>query len=299
MTMLDLRVATLNAAGGEKTFERISNDSKQSRLEALEMLIKHLDADLLCLQEVSQYTDAEGLTHSLREKINQECNYASCFYGKTLSMKTHTQVKNEIMVDGVFKDWVDWSKGNAIHSRFAFSRLSEPNVAGAPRNIPLYQPITYEGNRDTEPRFVILSRLNAAPFPFAATLHLTTLVGERKRQATQGRVEQALRMRSRQIKVFLDLVGKYVLEEKQPMILAGDFNAKKDEACLQQLVEAGFVRLEPKNEGPSHAGSGRMIDHIWFFPEERLVEYDCFIVDSDLSKRASDHLPVVADMRIK
>jgi len=83
------------------------------------------------------------------------------------------------------------------------------------------------------------------------------------------------------------------------LILAGDFNATKDEACILQLLEAGFVRLEPENEGPSHAGSGNLIDHIFFYPRERLVEYQCHIEDGDLSKRASDHLPIVADMRIK
>ncbi len=299
MTVLDLRVATLNVAGGEKTFEQVSNDSKQARLEALGKLIKHLNADLLCLQEVSQYIDAKGVTYSLRDRINQECDFRSCFYGKTLTMKMHVQAKNETTSDGVFKDWMDWSKGNAIHSRFAFSSMNDPKAADEPRNIPLYQPAAYEGNRDTEPRHVILSRLNRAPFPFAATLHLTTLVGERQLESSLARIEQAQMLRSQQIGKFLDLVRKPVLEERQPMILAGDFNAEKDEACIQQLFEAGFIRLEPQKAGPSHGGSGRMIDHILFFPRERLVNYESFIEDSDLSKRASDHLPVVADMRIK
>jgi endonuclease/exonuclease/phosphatase family metal-dependent hydrolase len=146
---------------------------------------------------------------------------------------------------------------------------------------------------------VILSRLNVPPFPFVATLHLTTLVGERQPDAPQGRMVQAQRLRAQQVEVFLDLVKQPVLEMKQPMILAGDFNAEMDEDCIQQLLEAGFTRLEPNNAGPSHGGSGRMIDHILFFPGERLLEYDCYIEDSDLSKRASDHLPVVADMRIE
>ena len=299
MTVLDLRVATLNVAGGEKTFEQVSNDSKQSRLEALERLIRHLNADLLCLQEVSQYVDAQGVMHCLRDKINQDCDFRSCYYGKTLTMKMHQQVKNPAMDDGVFKDWLDWSKGNAVHSRYAFSSLDDPKVAGEPQNIPLYQPVTYEGNRDTESRFAILSRLNVAPFPFSATLHLTTLVGERQPEAPQSRVKQAQRLRAQQIGKFLELVRKPVLEEKQPMILAGDFNAEKHEDCIQQLLEAGFIRLKPKNTGPSHGGSGRMIDHILFFPREGLVDYECYIEDSDLSKRASDHLAVVADLRIK
>jgi cell division protein ZapA (FtsZ GTPase activity inhibitor) len=63
MGILDLRVATLNISGGEKTFEEYSSGTQKSRQEALEMLIKRLDASILCLQEVSQYIDADGITH--------------------------------------------------------------------------------------------------------------------------------------------------------------------------------------------------------------------------------------------
>jgi len=299
MTMLNLRVATLNIGGGEKTFEEFSHDTQQSRLDALEMLIKHLKADLLCLQEVSQYIDADGLSHSLMENINQAGDYDHYCYGETLSMETHMQVKKDVMVKGVFKDWKDGSKGNAIHARKPFTRLSDPKKPGTPRNIPLYQPKAYEGNRDTDPRFVLLSRLNASPFPFVSTLHLTTLVGERNPHPIEAKIEQSQLLRYQQTNRFLDLVRKYILNEAQPLILAGDFNATKDETCILQLLESGFVRLEPENESPSHAGSGKLIDHIFFYPRERLVEYQCHIEDGDLSKRASDHLPIVADMRIK
>ena len=214
-------------------------------------------------------------------------------------MVNHMQVKKDVMVKGVFNDWKDWSKGNAIHARIPFTRLSDPKKPGIPRNIPLYLPGAYEGNRDTDPRYVLLTRLNSSPFPFVATVHLATLVGERQLQVSQTRIKKAQLLRYQQISRFLDLVRKHVLDEKQPMILAGDFNAAKDESCVLQLLESGFVRLEPENEGPSHAGSGKMIDHIFFYPGERLVEYQCNIEDSDLSKRASDHLPIVADLQIK
>ncbi len=67
---LDFRIATLNISGGEKTYEPIPNDSTQGRQEALMLLIKQMNADVLCLQEVSQYVDADGVTHSPLEAIN-------------------------------------------------------------------------------------------------------------------------------------------------------------------------------------------------------------------------------------
>ena len=80
MTTFDLRVATLNVSGGEKTFEEFPHDTWASRREALEMLIARMDSDLLCLQEVSEHIDADGITHSLMEDISQAGDYNYSFY---------------------------------------------------------------------------------------------------------------------------------------------------------------------------------------------------------------------------
>jgi len=301
VTTFDLRVGTLNISGGEKTFEEFPHDTQQARQEALEILIRRLDAGLLCLQEVSQYIDADGLNHSLMDQVNHAGKYVYSCYGETVSMETHMQVKKDVMVKGIFNDWWNWSKGNAIHSRVPFARLSDPYCPGVPRNIPLYQPLTYEGNRDTEPRYTLLTRLKTPPFPFVATLHLTTLVGERQPNSRPNKLEQSQLLRNQQIQRFLDLVREHILKPGEPLILAGDFNAVSDEYCLSQLLvsESGFVRLVPENESPSHAGSEQLIDHIFFFPRERLIDYHCWIESSNLSRRASDHLPVVANLQIK
>lgn len=301
MSVLSLRVATLNISGGEKTFEEFPHNTQLSRQEALEILVSRLNAEVLCLQEVSQYVDADGVTHSLIDRVNQSGKYDHYSYGKTLSMDTHMQVKKDIMVKGIFNDWWNWSKGNTIHSRIAFSRLSETSRSGVPRNIPLYQPNSYEGNRDTDPRFALLTRLKESPYPFIANLHLSTLVGERHPQALPSKIEQSHLLRSQQVRRFLDLVRVHVIMEGKPLILAGDFNATPDEFCIAQLLESesDFVRLVPENEGPSHTWSEKPIDHIFFYPQERLLSYTCRIDAGNLSRRASDHLPVVADLQIK
>jgi len=301
LAVLDLRIATLNISGGEKTFEEFPHDTQQSRKKALELLIDRLDAAVLCLQEASQYIDADGITHSLMEDINQAGQYEHSFYGKTVSMETHLQVKKDVMVKGIFNDWWNWSKGNAIHARIPFARLSDPNREGVPRNIPLYQPAAYEGNRNTDSRFALLTRLKEPPFPFVVTLHLTTLVGERKPKPQPNLIEEAHLLRYMQIRRLLDLVRVHILEQEEPLILVGDFNATTDEFCINHLMkpENGFMRLVPENERPSHPGSEKPIDHIFFYPRKRLVDYNCWIEAGDLSRRASDHLPVVADLQIK
>ncbi len=298
---LNFRIATLNISGGEKTYEPIPNDTVQARQDALMLLIKQMNADVLCLQEVAQYVDANGATHSPLEAINEAGDYTAFHYGKTVSMEAHLQVKKDVMVRGIFNDWWNWSKGNTIHARFPFSRLGDLEKAGVPRNIPLYMPPSYEGTRDTEPRFALLGRLKEMPFPFITSLHLTTLVGERNPKSSRKKIEQSHLMRYEQVQRILDLVRVHILEREQPLIIAGDFNAFKDEFGIKQLLksEQGFIRLAPDREGPTHPGLKEAIDHIFFFPRERLIDYSCQIVTSELAKRASDHLPVVADLQIK
>jgi endonuclease/exonuclease/phosphatase family metal-dependent hydrolase len=301
LSTLNLRVATLNIGGGEKTFEEFTHDTQQSRQKALQMLVSRLNADLFCMQEVTQYGDVDGIAHSLLDKISQAGNYPHAFFGKAISMETHMHVKKDVMVKGIFNDWWNWAMGNAILSRVPFARLSDSARAGVPRNVPIFRPLAYQGSRDTDPRYVLLARLKEAPFPYVATLHLTTLVGERPPDCLPKRDKKAQYMRLKQVNRFLDLVRAHILESHEPLILAGDFNATADENCLAHLLEAnqGFVRLKPENDGPTHPDLDRAVDHIFFYPQARLVNYSCRIEASDLSRRASDHLPVVADLQIK
>ena len=75
MPLSELRITSLNLSGGDKIFEEFSHDTHQSRQEALQILIRHLNADLLCLQEVSQYIDAGGVLHTPMDYINHTGGY--------------------------------------------------------------------------------------------------------------------------------------------------------------------------------------------------------------------------------
>ena len=56
-------------------------------------------------------------------------------------------------------------------------------------------------------------------------------------------------MRYEQVQRILDLVRVHILEREQPLIIAGDFNAYKDEFGIKQLLksEQGFIRLAPRH----------------------------------------------------
>ncbi len=294
------RVATLNIGGGTKQYEGQAESMTPEKRRKMGILISQLNVDILCIQELAQYIDAEGKLHSMTENIRSDCDYPYYLYGETLSMKRHMQVKQMKMVDGLFNDWWDWSKGNAVFSRFQFSRLGDETKEGTPRNIPIFQPLSYEGNRDTDPRYVILSRIKQPPYPYIVNLHLTTLVGERGPSAWSDIVDAARLTRQQQLDRVLTLVQQNIIDQGLPLILMGDFNAKPDEYTIKDYLikEMGFVRLEPKKDISTHPIAG-MVDHIFFSPADRLISYECWIDDQQLAHQVSDHLPVIAEITFR
>lgn len=297
--MLNLRVMTLNLGGGIKNYTGTPRQT-EGKSEAISELINMVTPDVLGVQEIAQYIDADGITHSMAQRISQDTPLKYSFYGETLSMRRHMEIKQKLMVQGLFNDWWDWSKGNALFSRQPFSRLGDADMEGVPRNVPVFQPVSYEGTRDTDPRYVILSRLKQAPFPFLLNLHLTTLVGERGENAWEGTIESAQHFRTQQMRRIIGLLEEHVLMPGHPVILMGDFNALPEEYMLKDLLvgEQSFVRLKPINHIPTLMSAG-MVDHIYFAPATRLASFKCQVIDTSLAHRVSDHLPVVADIEIQ
>lgn len=297
--MLKLRVMTLNLGGGVKNFSGTVDDTA-GKSHALATLLNQIKPDVLGVQEIAQYTDADGILVSMVERIRTDAGFDHSYYGETLSMKRHMQIKKDLMINGLFNDWWDWSKGNAVFSRHPFSRLGNPTKEGMPRNVPVFQPISYEGTRDTDPRFVILTRIKHDPFPFVMNLHLTTLVGERGEHVWEEVIDNAKLTRSKQMSRVLGLVEQHVLIPGLPLILMGDFNATIEEYSLQDMLRRDhkFVHLTPKEDIPTHLNAGA-VDHIFFFPARRLVSYEAHVIKSDLAHSISDHLPVVADIIIE
>ncbi len=205
--MLKLRLMTLNLGGGIKNYRGGTPQESFDKSEAISELINRIKPDVLGVQEIAQYLDGDGHLHSMTERIRDDAQFDHAFYGETLSMKQHMQVKQALMVEGIFNDWWDWSKGNALFSHLPFARLGDATSSGMPpRNVPVFQPSRYEGTRDTDPRYVIISRLKASPHPYILNLHLTTLVGERGENAWSSTIEAAEMARSKQILNVLGLI---------------------------------------------------------------------------------------------
>ncbi|MEA4811785.1 MAG: endonuclease/exonuclease/phosphatase family protein [Anaerolineaceae bacterium] len=295
----NLRVMTLNLGGGIKNFDNIVGTTL-TKPQLLVHLIEEIRPDLIGLQEASQYLDADGNMHSMVRQAQDGGKLEYLYYGETLSMARHMMISKDLMVNALFSDWYDWSKGNALLSRYPFCRLSDCKLDGEPRNLPIFLPAAYEGTRNTDPRYVILTRLKREPYPFILNLHLTTLVGERGPKAWKDTVDAARVTRAQQIARVLSLIETNILEKALPVILMGDFNASPDEYTLKDMLiaEKGFVRLTPENDISTHESTGA-VDHIFFSPKSCLKNYICKVIDTDLARQVSDHLPVVADIEFE
>ena len=293
------RLMTYNIGGGRKDLGSQPDDVVR--------VIGEVSPDILAIQEAANYQDADGEWHSLLSQAAQAGAFGKhTHFAAALSMQEHMDVRKGLFVHGLFNDWQDWRQGNALLSRWEFVRLGDPSLPGTPRNVPLFRAPLYEGNRDTEPRYALVSRIRLPQLtPYVVGLHLTTLVGERKREggsATQPeRREAAQALRVEQAKRLLDLLKKQVLARGEVVVLLGDFNAPASEPCISSVLveEAGFKRLDPENgQVSTHPEVFEPIDHILVYPGNRLAEYRCWIVDSPQAREASDHLPVVADVAI-
>lgn len=294
--VMQFRLMTYNVGGARKDFG--------SKLAAILDVVKEVSPDILVAQEVMDYQDVDGEWFSVADQIARAgefgSNYALC---PTLAMKEHMHVQKAVFVNALFNDWQDCSLGNAVFCRGGFTRLSDTSKSGNPRNVPLYRPPVFEGNRDTDPRYTVLARVNRPPlFPFIVGVHLATLLGERGSKDIPGKAEQAQIARLTQVRRLLDLIRQHLLDCGELVFLLGDFNAVSSEISIASGLEkeAGFVRLAPANDTlATHPKVTDAIDHIFMYPAERLVEYQCWTVDTAIARNASDHLPVVADVTVR
>jgi len=268
--------------------------------EAVTRVIAGAKPDILALQEVVRLEDFEGVWHSALQMIQSALGpgFVSQF-ASTLTLRRDFHTGKRAMVEALFRDDQDWQQGNALFSRWPFHRLGRPEQPGHPREVPLFRPATYQGNRDTDPRAALIARIGCAPhFPLMLDLHLTTLIDERGPVADEGRYAEARAMRVLQIERLLALLSETALNKHEVIFLMGDFNAPVDELAV--LKQAGFVHLQPENESiGTHAGLNAPIDHLFVFPADRLVQYRCRVFDHAVARSASDHLPVVAEVVIR
>lgn len=88
-------------------------------------------------------------------------------------------------------------------------------------------------------------------------------------------------------------------DDDLPLVIAGDLNATLDDAELAPLLAAGLRSVLPDDAGPTATAFetevGRRLDHV-------LVSHHWEVVSAEVAHRAgtaSDHYPVVAELRLR
>jgi endonuclease/exonuclease/phosphatase family metal-dependent hydrolase len=284
------RLMTYNLGGGH------------GDLNAAAQVVGEARPDILALQEAIQIQDADGKWRSDLSAISQAfAEPPHAHYEPTLTLAEHLDVTKRPMAQAIFADYLDWQHGNALVSRWPFHRLGDRSLPGVPRMVPLFRPAVYQGDRDTDPRAALIGRVGRPPhYPLVVSLHLTTLVGERGERIIAGKPEQAAAMREAQTRRLLTLLKEYALARGELVFILGDFNAPITEPAILSVLlgEGEFMALRPENNLGTHPKVSQPIDHILVFPRTRVAEAHCRVIGSPEAYRASDHLPVVAEVKI-
>lgn len=288
---LKIKLMTYNIGGGRKNLGSHFSNILEN--------IKQVSPDILAIQEGVKWRSLdENEIDQIEDIAKVSVGTEHYFFGPTLTMRENFHVKKELFIHGIFNDWEDWQQGNALFSRWPFTRLGNHEKLGTPYNIPLYK-VPYSGNRETDPRFAILTQIDiGAAKVFALATHLTTLYGERGAKEIPKKSEEAQMIRWEQCERILDLTREYILEKNELIFLMGDFNAVYSEPAITTTLEkkGGFVRLLPKNNMGTHLKLESPVDHIFIFPGRYHIKYSCRVLDDKFS--ASDHNPVIAEISI-
>ena len=160
----------------------------------------------------------------------------------------------------------DGMYGNAVISRYKLDLVGAWHIPAKPE----------------EARTLTLL-LVEAPDPFyVAVTHLNAHGGEENN-----------RVRVEAVKVIAGLLEKYAIV--YPVILGGDFNCEQGSDPVNALEEAGWSLEQPLKTWPS-TGATQSLDHVFLRKNDSALQVVSRVVGD--AEGASDHLPVISNLRI-
>ncbi len=210
-----------------------------------------------------------------------------------------------------YRDMTGAAEGNAIVTNLPIENFpwgSFPpygDCGGAwARHTSISRATLYSsGNRDTQPRNLMVASLNyrGVPFYFLNT-HLGVLIGEDRKDMDFELSRTASQMRQAQANEILHVVDELKRADRasdgpeRPILLAGDFNAQASTPEMEML-QRDFHLLSPENkinEQWTHHGHRILIDHILLYdPQEQFEVISCHIQSKIPFDDLTDHRPVV------
>lgn len=293
---IEVTVVTANAGGGAR------DESVNPQL--LGQIIANEKPDIVGIQEAVVCWKGNNKKEDSIEELSLKMgkNYCGVFIP---TLDSQIQSHPDKWSSSRFKEFSHSQEGDGLLISTKYQIMDFwSNKSGQPVPITVSEPSLFLGNRNTIPRQIVIVKVKDKQHNYEfyfATTHLTTLKGEKRGNTGEGNSEitkQAAKIRCKQIEHIL-----YIMEQlptKDPIILVGDFNATLNSPEMKILQTKFFpvTKLQSEMGEFTHIRHKIFIDHIFFFPKERLgeiTEDSCYLLDP---KGASDHKPVVAKLKI-
>ncbi|MBC8228084.1 hypothetical protein H8E77_00880 [bacterium] len=210
--------------------------------------------------------------------------------------------------DSSFKgrDYAAQGNGFLIRNDWEVVDLWDGNRKPTMASEQISNPTLFLGDRETEPRCLMLARVKHHESDCELILGCTHLTVHRK----ENEGVTGAKVRQQQVENILKIVAK--LPACIPIILAGDFNSTlhSPELCRfsQELTSTSqYCSCNDKKNG-THIEKKIFIDHIWFRPTISFEVVKCYLIDDKklrykteegAIKYATDHRPVVAHLKLK
>jgi len=314
----NVRIASWNVGGGKGL--RLEAAERRRRSGALqrdlEGIVGGWDPDIVLLQEVTEFGEGEA-----ERFVKPPLEYYCCFSRALDSLQHphHRKWSNR----GV-ETHTRTSQGQAILwkrsvTHAAFWNGNRQTGPGLQASEVRYETGIYSGNRDTEPRLVVVAHFvfDVCRSPvdlFVANLHLSTLRHERAGVIVRDRLGSHVR-RAQLHWVLCGIVSRVNrFRSQQRMapavwVLGGDFNASPGSPEIRMLEENGFVDLNgQKGHGTKRHGQNSAATHTvdYLFAGIAGTSIDPVVLGRQaaknpkpLEKSVSDHLPIVADLPLE
>lgn len=324
-----INIMSWNLGGAKflKEPEEKRNDFRKELNKTLNEFVKTRNPDFILLQEIVQF-EKGGKCKSLI-KVPQGYHYDSSISIST-NDQSHPTKWQKYRECGNWRPDAFLAQGCGILWRKDIPHASlwdfEPGTGeNLEKEIVRIDTGLYTGDRDTEPRSVVITHFilenGGKPVDFfLVNLHLTTLKGER--EGFPSRDDDGCKRRLEQIDIILNgIVSRYNQWRKRKLealgeksrapavwVLGGDFNCVPESPEIRKIERMNFINLNP-NMGKGTKGTGFpavepaiTVDYIFAGPA--YFALDPYEVKEKIKSnplplytvKLSDHFPVFAEL---
>ncbi|CAF1340671.1 unnamed protein product [Adineta steineri] len=181
----------------------------------------------------------------------------------------HAHFAHKIYIPSM--DFQGGQYGNAILSKHPFDLVVKANLDG-------------RGQGETRSMGIVSCKINNDQQLFFGVIHLE---------------HEIVSLREAQVKDAIEIYRRSGLE-KQPFILAGDFNDEPYSSTVQLLLTEGGFKLPHKQCSPTWPASNPTvtIDHI-LMNQKAADMFEITNYHTSTTNMSSDHLPLIMELKIK